>query len=78
MLTLLFYRKDQPIDEQRPKEMRFRYFDPLTVAIDKFNDLFVDSEREGSAPEISKLYNRYGQEIPLNYRVQRTNLELFY
>lgn len=70
MLTLLFYSKDQPIEDQKPKEIRFKYFNPLEDALEKFNDVHDQN--------ISKVYNRYGQEIPLTYRVQKTNLELFY
>ena len=68
MLTLLFYSKDKP--KQNPVKITFKYFYPLSDALEKFNDLHDQN--------ISKLYNQYGQEIPLTYRVQRTNLELFY
>jgi len=70
MLTLLFYSKDKPFEDQKPLEIRFKYFNPLEDALEKFNDIHDKN--------ISKIYNRYGQEIPLTYRIQKTNFELFY
>jgi hypothetical protein len=77
MLTILFYQKDMPVEGQRPKEIRVKYFEPLTVALDKFNEIYNHPSMK-PAIYIIKVYNQYGQDIPLTYKIQKTNLELFY
>lgn len=77
MVTVIFYQKDIPIEGQRPKEISVKYFEQLTVALDKFNQIY-DHPTMNPRINISKVYNQYGQEIPLTYKVQKTNLELFY
>lgn len=78
MLTINFYDKDLSMDEQRPKEVRIKYFEPLTMAVEKFNEIYACNRLKDPAPEISKVYNQYGQDLPLTYRIQKTNLDLFY
>lgn len=103
MLTIFFYQKDLPMEGQRPKEIRVKYYEPLTVAVNKFNDLYYHPSMistpspapptsstlssDPSKPSISpptttqmvtKVYNQYGQDIPLTYKIQKTNLDLFY
>ena len=99
MLTIFFYQKDLPMEGQRPKEIRVKYYEPLTVAVNKFNDLYyhpsmistplpstpsdpvASPNKPTSSPTIqmvTKVYNQYGQDIPLTYKIQKTNLDLFY
>lgn len=77
MLTIFFYHKDQSTEGQRPKEIRVKYFEPLTTAVDKFNDIYNHPSMKPPT-HITKVYNQYGQDIPLTYKIQKTNLELFY
>lgn len=102
MLTIFFYQKDLPMEGQRPKEIRVKYYEPLTVAVNKFNDLYYhpsmisiptqpqptpstpsDPSKSSISPPpmnqmVTKVYNQYGQDIPLTYKIQKTNLDLFY
>ena len=68
-MIVYFYDLKQGTD-QRPLELYIKYFEYLSIVLEKFN--------ETHNKNISKLFNQYGQEIPLVYRVQKTGLETFF
>lgn len=47
-----------------------KYFASLQEIIDLFNQQMGKSVR--------KLYNQYGQELPLTYKLQKTGLDVYY
>lgn len=52
------------------KDLYIKYFDNLETCIQKFEEKY--------SIKIDKLYNKYAQEIPLNYNVQKTGLNVYY
>lgn len=76
-MIVLFYQKDIPIEGQRPKELNVNYYEQLITILDKFNKIY-NHPAMNPPIYITKVYNQYGQDIPLTYRIQKTNLELFY
>ena len=57
-----------------PVRFRINYFQSLQKTLEYFNR---DREMRGEYL-ISKFYNKYGQEIPLNYNVQKNFLDVYF
>jgi hypothetical protein len=72
MFTIIFNDSLDIIKGRRSKGIQVyaKYYINLTEVLKSFN------AKQGL--DITKLYNRYGQEIPLSYRVQNTGLEVYY
>jgi len=70
MITLFY-----PLNSDNVEAIRIRtnYFEPLNSVLEKFNN----HHNKTNSP-ISKLYNKYGQEIPLTYQIQKTNLDVYF
>ena len=47
-----------------------KYFETLQNILEQFNEQMGKS--------VKKLYNKYGQELPLSYRIQKTGLEVYF
>jgi len=75
-LILYFYLLESlsnPTDQnKKSQEIYINYFETLESAITKFNEI------KKPKSNLTKLYNQYGQEIPLNYNVQKTGLKVYY
>jgi hypothetical protein len=80
MITL-FFPMNQPTkvgenmkeEGSEPIRVRINYFEPLSSILEKFNNHY-----NKTGIEVAKLYNKFGQEIPLTYRVQKTNLDVYF
>ena len=59
---------------KEPVRFRINYFQSLQRVLENFNR---DREMNGDYL-ISKFYNKYGQEIPLNYNVQKNFLDVYF
>lgn len=71
MICYFYHLKDcQNFEEVRPIEIYIKYFEYLSDVLEKFNTF--------QKMKITKLYNQYGQEIPLTYRIQKTGLTVFF
>jgi hypothetical protein len=72
-MNLNFYpisTRKQENPPPKPYQITVRYFMPLTDALDNFE------EKVGW--RIDKLYNIYGQEVPLTYKVQKSNIDFYF
>lgn len=69
-MSITVYFKRLGRNEKFPKTVYIKYFATLAEALEIFNE----QTRLG----IEKLYNEYGQVIPLTYNVQKTGLEVYY
>lgn len=69
-MIIYFYKLNTSKDQQRPIEFYIKYFDYLSNVLENFNNKHNK--------DLNRLYNQYGQEIPLIYRVQKTGLDVYY
>lgn len=68
MLKVIFYNLNHT--EAANYEIYVPYWRTLEQILEIFN--------EQTGKDVEKVYNSFGQAIPLNYRIQKTNLELYY
>ena len=67
-MIVLVYNAD--LVNEEPIKIQIDYFVPLIEVLNKFN-----SE---TGYGINRLYNRFGQELPFCYKVQKTGLDVYY
>lgn len=67
---IVYFNKLHKTPDDRSIEVYIKYFDYLSDVLQKFNEQYNK--------DIGKIYNQYGQELPLTYRVQKTGLEVYY
>jgi len=76
-MIILFY----PLKESQKSSpdivairVRINYFETLASVLEKFNQ----QQYNKLGFRVTKLYNKYGQEIPLTYHVQKNNLDVYW
>ena len=74
LLTIHFFELSS-IDKKSSEpikscDIHIKYFESLHVVLEKFNTTYNKN--------ITELFNQFGQQIPLTYRIQKTGLHLYY
>lgn len=66
----VYFRKLGKVEDRFPTTVYIKYFATLAETLMIFN--------EQTHRSVEKLYNQYGQLIPLTYNVQKTGLEVYF